>query len=189
MSASCPPTKNSLKFSPSSNIAGSAIGDHIEYLPPISFGNSIMFSLKPNFWALSGWEVMAIKWFSNLHLISSHALDKAILCRVSSVLNDLEETIKKVSSWFNGLTVSLNSTVSGPVKKICLKFLSFSLVSVSINNLGPSKEPPIPIVTMFLIPFLIKSCLSLIHLSIFKQQDSINSAKAKLFEGEAYISL
>ena len=42
-------TKKSLKFSPSSNIAGSDIGDHIEYLPPISFGNSIMFSLKPKF--------------------------------------------------------------------------------------------------------------------------------------------
>ena len=48
-SASNPPIKKSLKSSPSYNIAGSDIGDHIEYLPPISFGNWIMFSLKPKF--------------------------------------------------------------------------------------------------------------------------------------------
>mgnify|MGYP007121702947 CR=1 FL=1 len=48
MSASAPPLKKSINSSPSSNIAGREIGDHMEYLPPISLGNLIMLLLlKP----------------------------------------------------------------------------------------------------------------------------------------------
>ena len=60
LSASPPPFRNSIKPLPSSKIAGSAIGDHIEYLPPISLGKVIIL-LKPSSFALFGCEVIAIK--------------------------------------------------------------------------------------------------------------------------------
>ena len=61
---------------------------------------------------------MQIKWSVNSKSSPIHFFARPRLCIVSSVENDFEETIKKVSALSKGSISSINSLVSGPVKKI-----------------------------------------------------------------------
>ena len=61
-----------------------------------------------------------------------------------------DEIINTVSFGSKNLSFSSNSNESDPVIKKYFHFKSDSRFAIlSINNLGPSKEPPIPIITIF----------------------------------------
>ena len=100
-SANEPPFKKSMNCSSSSKIAAREMGDHMEYLPPISLGNWMaVISSKSNFLAFSICEVTHIKWSLKSKSSPIHALASPRLCIVSSVEKDFEETIKNVSFLF-----------------------------------------------------------------------------------------
>src|SRR3989338_3399480 len=96
---------------------GKPIADHNEYLPPTKSQKAKTFSLlMPNASAFCGLAETAIKCLAVALLFfacwSNQSRAAKALAKVSSVVNDLEETINKVVSGFNLLKVSCKSVGS-----------------------------------------------------------------------------